>query len=142
MDAAAEAYAKLISVKQIVMGCGLVRLQERPGRAQVEMKKETVEAPVDQFTMAVAKNPEGGGMIVLSWENTKRLLLLSGGKNKPAPRLNSGLVSAASGGMLVAFSTSAQVPESSQPILHELRSFLAMAPSFMWRHIPTMRIWN
>src|SRR5262249_27988284 len=39
--------------------------------ARVEMKKETLDKPVDQFTMAIEKNPSGGGVITLAWENTK-----------------------------------------------------------------------
>ncbi len=27
--------------------------------------------PVDQFTMAIAKNPSGGGVIKLMWESTQ-----------------------------------------------------------------------
>jgi hypothetical protein len=26
---------------------------------------------VDQFTMAVSKNPSGGGLLKMSWENTQ-----------------------------------------------------------------------
>jgi hypothetical protein len=38
---------------------------------RVEMKKSTLDKPVDQFTMAIEKNPDGGGLIKLSWENTE-----------------------------------------------------------------------
>jgi hypothetical protein len=34
------------------------------------MKKAPGEKQTDQFTMAVAKNPEGGGLIKLMWEDT------------------------------------------------------------------------
>ena len=35
------------------------------------MKKEPLAEPVHQFTMAVAKNPSGGGEIKLMWEDTQ-----------------------------------------------------------------------
>jgi hypothetical protein len=38
--------------------------------AQVDLTKESLDAPVDQFTMAVSRNSSGGGVIKLSWENT------------------------------------------------------------------------
>jgi hypothetical protein len=38
--------------------------------ARVELKKETLESPVDPFTIAVERNPSGGGVIKLSWETT------------------------------------------------------------------------
>ena len=64
--------AKLFINKQIGQwGEGATVHQKDQDVAQVELKKETLDTPVDQFTMAVAKNPQGGGMIVLSWENTK-----------------------------------------------------------------------
>ncbi|HXR48071.1 MAG TPA: DUF2911 domain-containing protein [Candidatus Limnocylindrales bacterium] len=39
--------------------------------ARVDLKKEALDKPVDQFTMAVAKNPSGGGVVKLIWENTE-----------------------------------------------------------------------
>ncbi len=38
--------------------------------AQVDLTKEPLDKPVDQFTMAVSRNSSGGGLIKLSWENT------------------------------------------------------------------------
>ena len=38
--------------------------------AQVDLTKESLDTPVDQFVMAVSRNPSGGGLIKLSWENT------------------------------------------------------------------------
>jgi hypothetical protein len=35
------------------------------------MKTEKLEKPVDQFTMAIEKNPSGGGVIKMAWENTQ-----------------------------------------------------------------------
>ncbi len=39
--------------------------------ARVDLEKETLEKPVDQFTMAVGKNPSGGGVLKLMWENAQ-----------------------------------------------------------------------
>jgi len=38
--------------------------------AQVDLTKEALDSPLDQFVMAVSRNPSGGGLIKLSWENT------------------------------------------------------------------------
>lgn len=38
--------------------------------AKVDLTKESLDKPVDQFTMGISKNPAGGGLIKLSWENT------------------------------------------------------------------------
>ena len=35
------------------------------------MKKDTLDKTVDQFTMAIEKNPDGGGVIKMMWENTQ-----------------------------------------------------------------------
>ena len=43
--------------------------------ARVDMKKEKLDAPVHQFTMAVEKDPSGsGGIIKLMWEDTEYLV--------------------------------------------------------------------
>jgi hypothetical protein len=64
--------AKLIINKQIGQwGVGPNSYDEKQDLARVDMKKESVDAPVDQFTMAVEKNPSGGGVIKLTWENTR-----------------------------------------------------------------------
>lgn len=61
--------AKLIINKQI--GQWGTQYDESKDLARVDLKKETLDAPVDQFTMSVAKNPSGGGIIKLMWENTQ-----------------------------------------------------------------------
>jgi hypothetical protein len=43
---------------------------EAKDQARVDLKKESAEKPVDQFTISVGKNPEGGGILKLMWENT------------------------------------------------------------------------
>jgi hypothetical protein len=44
---------------------------EKEELARVDMKKETIETPVDQFTMAIESTAGGGGVIKLSWEKTQ-----------------------------------------------------------------------
>ena len=39
--------------------------------AQVDLTKESLDKPVDQFTMAIDRNPAGGGVLKLSWETTQ-----------------------------------------------------------------------
>lgn len=48
-----------------------VPVDEKNDLVRVDMKKEATPAPVDQFTMAVAKNPAGGGTLKLMWESTQ-----------------------------------------------------------------------
>jgi hypothetical protein len=38
--------------------------------ARIVLKKEALDAPVDQFTIAISKNPSGGGVLKMMWENT------------------------------------------------------------------------
>jgi len=39
--------------------------------ARVDLKKDSLDTDVDQFTMAVAKNPSGGGILKLTWEKAE-----------------------------------------------------------------------
>jgi hypothetical protein len=64
--------AKLIINKQIGQwGVGSGSYDEKQDLAQIDLKKEVLDAPVDQFTMAVGKNPSGGGLLKMSWENAQ-----------------------------------------------------------------------
>jgi len=64
--------AKLIINKQIGQwGVGPNSYDETQDLARVGLKKEPLENPVDQFTMAVEKTAAGGGVLKLSWENTQ-----------------------------------------------------------------------
>jgi hypothetical protein len=38
---------------------------------QVDLTKDALEKPLDQFTMGISKNPTGGGVLKLSWESTQ-----------------------------------------------------------------------
>ena len=39
--------------------------------ARTPLKKSAPSAPVEQLTISVAKNPAGGGMLKIAWENTE-----------------------------------------------------------------------
>jgi hypothetical protein len=39
--------------------------------ARINVKKDALDKPVEQFTMAVEKNPSGGGVLKLMWEGTQ-----------------------------------------------------------------------
>ena len=47
-----------------------IPVDEKNDVARVDLKKENLDAPVEQFTMAVQRVPDGGA-IVLKWENTQ-----------------------------------------------------------------------
>ncbi|MGH7950595.1 MAG: DUF2911 domain-containing protein [Limisphaerales bacterium] len=64
--------AKLIVNKQIGQwGIGRGSYDEKLDVARVDLKKETLDTPVDQFTMAVSKNSDGGGVLKMMWEKTE-----------------------------------------------------------------------
>jgi len=39
--------------------------------ARIDLKKAALDKPVDQFTMAIEKNPSGGGLLKMMWETTQ-----------------------------------------------------------------------
>lgn len=61
--------AKLIINKQI--GQWGTQYDEKQDLARIDLKKEALEKPVEQFTMAIEKNPSGSGLLKLMWENTQ-----------------------------------------------------------------------
>lgn len=61
--------AKLIINKQI--GQWGTQYDDSQDLARIDLKKETLETPVEQFTMKIERNPEGGGLLKMSWENTQ-----------------------------------------------------------------------
>lgn len=64
--------AKLIINKQIGQwGVGPGSYDEGMDLARVDLKKDALDKPLDQFTMSVAKNPSGGGVLKLMWEDTQ-----------------------------------------------------------------------
>jgi len=38
---------------------------------RVDLKKDNLDKPVDQFTMAIEKGPSGGGVLKMMWETTQ-----------------------------------------------------------------------
>ena len=68
----ADGTAKLIVNKQIGQwGVGRGSYDEAQDLARIDLKPAALTTPVDQFTMAVVKNPDGGGILEMSWENTQ-----------------------------------------------------------------------
>ncbi|HTC95024.1 MAG TPA: DUF2911 domain-containing protein [Terriglobales bacterium] len=72
---AEDGSAKLIINKQI--GQWGTQYDEKQDLARIDLKKDALEAPVDQFTMAVEKNPSGGGALKMMWENTQYSALIT-----------------------------------------------------------------
>jgi hypothetical protein len=66
---AEDGSAKLIVNKQI--GQWGLQYDEKQDLARIDLKKDAVETPVDQFTMAVEKTPPSGGTLKMMWENTQ-----------------------------------------------------------------------
>jgi hypothetical protein len=63
--------AKLIINKKIGQwGIGPGSYDEEQALVRIDLKKEALDAPVDQFTIAISKNPSGGGVLSLMWEST------------------------------------------------------------------------
>jgi hypothetical protein len=69
---------KLIVNKQT--GQWGTKYDEKQDLARIDMKKEAVEKQVDQFTIAIEKNPAGGGILKLTWENTQYSVALKAKK--------------------------------------------------------------
>jgi len=64
--------AKLIINRQIGQwGVGPGSYDEKQDLGRVDLKKEAVDTPVDQFTMAVSKDPSSGGVLSMVWEKTE-----------------------------------------------------------------------
>lgn len=73
---AADGTARLLVNKQIGQW-GADPYDEKQEFARVELKKDPLGIALDQFTMAIEKNPAGGGVIKLMWENTQFSVLFS-----------------------------------------------------------------
>jgi hypothetical protein len=63
--------AKLIVNKQIGQwGVGPKQVYDQAmDVTRIDLKKDAVEHPVDQFTISVGGDPTGGGILKMSWEN-------------------------------------------------------------------------
>lgn len=66
---AEDGSAKLIINKQI--GQWGLQYDEKQDLVRVELKHEAVEPAIDQFTMSVARNPDGGGVLKMVWEKAQ-----------------------------------------------------------------------
>jgi hypothetical protein len=78
---AEDGSAKLIINKQIGQwGAGPGIYDEKNDLARLDLKKEMLEKAVDEFTMSVGKNPSGGGVIKLMWEDTQYSVPFTGVK--------------------------------------------------------------
>jgi hypothetical protein len=67
---AEDGSAKLVINKQIGQwGVGPNSYDEKNDLARINLTKTALDTPVDQLTIAVSKNPGGGGVFKLSWEN-------------------------------------------------------------------------
>ncbi len=61
--------SKLIINKQV--GQWGLQYSEGEDLGRVEMKKEALDKTADQLTLAIEKNPAGGGLLKVMWENTQ-----------------------------------------------------------------------
>lgn len=53
---------------------------EKQDLARVDLKKEDVSAPVDQFTITISPNSTGGGLMKLAWDNAAYSIPFTVGK--------------------------------------------------------------
>jgi len=71
----ADGKAKLIVNKQIgqwgISGDPKKTYDEALDVARIDLKKDALPSPVDQFTIQVAGDPSGVGTLKMSWENTQ-----------------------------------------------------------------------
>jgi hypothetical protein len=61
--------AKLIVNKQL--GQWGTQYDEKQDLARIDLKKDALEKTADQLAIAVAKNPTGGGVLKIMWEETQ-----------------------------------------------------------------------
>lgn len=69
---AEDGSAKLIINKQIGQwGAGPNIYDEKNDLARIDLKKDALEKTADQLTISISKNPAGGGLLKLMWEDTQ-----------------------------------------------------------------------
>lgn len=61
----------LLLVNKLIGQWGANPYDEKHELARIALKADSLTTTLDQFTMAVEKNPAGGGVIKLAWENTQ-----------------------------------------------------------------------
>jgi hypothetical protein len=70
--------AKLIVNKQT--GQWGTKYDEKQDLARIDMKKEPVEKPGEQFTIEIKKDPAAGGILKFTWENTQYSVAIKAAK--------------------------------------------------------------
>jgi hypothetical protein len=70
--------AKLIVNKQT--GQWGTKYDEKQDLARIDMKKDAADKAADQFTIAIDKNPAGGGTLKMTWESTQYSVALKAKK--------------------------------------------------------------
>lgn len=63
-----EGSAKLVVNKQT--GQWGTEYDEKQDLARIDLKKDSLNKPVNQFTITIEKNPSGGGIFKMEWEKT------------------------------------------------------------------------
>jgi hypothetical protein len=59
-----------LAVSKTIGGWG-IPVDEKNDVERVDLKKEPLDKPTDQFAMALEKNPSGGGVLKLMWEDAQ-----------------------------------------------------------------------
>ncbi|MDB6170105.1 MAG: hypothetical protein JWM88_2969 [Verrucomicrobia bacterium] len=67
---AADGSAKLL-LNRSVGQWGADPYDEKQEFARVELRRADLSSPVDEFTMALEKSPDGGAVLKMAWENTQ-----------------------------------------------------------------------
>jgi len=65
-----ESGTSKLAVSKSIGGWG-IPVDEKNDLVRVDLKKEAAEKPADQLVLSLDKNPEGGGLLKLSWEDTQ-----------------------------------------------------------------------
>jgi hypothetical protein len=74
-----ESGASKLAISKALGGWG-IPVDEKHDLARVDLTKSDTSSPVNQFTIAIQKNPSGGGVIKLSWENAEYSVPFTVGK--------------------------------------------------------------
>jgi hypothetical protein len=68
----ADGTAKLIINKQVGQwGVGPGAYDETQDLARIDLKKDALDKTMDQLTLAISKDPAGGGVLKIMWEDTQ-----------------------------------------------------------------------
>ena len=67
---AADGTAQLLVNRQVGQW-GVDPYDEKQEFARISLKKDTLTTQLDQFTLALEKNPAGGSVLKMAWENTQ-----------------------------------------------------------------------